>query len=557
MPPGFRWKAIAVVIAIALGGWYLKDTIRYSTLSNEQREAMDPQQMEELRHKAVRLGLDLQGGMNLVLRVDKSKLSEKEAVDAVDRALEVIRNRVDQFGVSEPSIQRQGEDRILVQLPGIQNIERAKALIGQTALLEFKLLAPVSKMQEVSAKIDEALLARRAADDGKSPDEAADGDDSLAVALGDTGAAAALDSLLAPIDEAPTELPFGQYLGFSGRTDQENALVREADYPKVQEILDDPAVQRLIPGDVQFAWGRRVRNLGGDDFRDLFLLRKTAELTGSAIQNAVVTIGLDRDNPAAPGVEMTMNSRGRTAFARITGDNVGRRLAIVLDGQVHTAPNILERIPRGVASIVGGFDDEEAKILSIVLRAGALPAPIEILEERSVGPSLGHDSIEAGVKASWIGLLGVFIFMLLYYRISGVFATLALLLNLILLVAAMVMIGATLTLPGIAGIILTLGMAVDANVLINERIREELRLKKTIRSAVDSGYSRALTTIVDSNATTLLTTFFLLFYGTASIKGFAVTLIIGLLISMFTAIIFTRVLFDLMIAKFNLRTLSI
>ena len=218
---------------------------------------------------------------------------------------------------------------------------------------------------------------------------------------------------------------------------------------------------------------------------------------------------------------MTLNARGKTVFARVTGENVGRRLAIILDGQVHSAPNIHERIPRGVASITGGFTDTEAKILAIVLRAGALPAPIEILEERSVGPSLGKDSIDAGIRASLIAFGAIFLFMLFYYRISGLFANIALLLNLILLLAAMVMIDATLTLPGIAGVILTLGMAVDANVLINERIREELRLNKSIRAAVDAGYSRAMRTIIDSHVTTVLTAFFLLFYGTASIKGFA------------------------------------
>lgn len=554
MGPNFKWKALLVAAILVAAGVYLWPTVRYNALTPAERAAMDPKALGSLRAKAIRLGLDLQGGMHLVLQVDKSKLSEKEASDAVDRALEIIRNRVDQFGVAEPSIQRQGEDRIIVQLPGIQEIEKAKELIGQTALLEFKLLQPVSQVQEASARIDAALAARSKGKGAAAADSAAAADTALAAATDTSG----LDTLLAEATgEEDADKPFSRYLGFIGRSDQDNPLVREQEVPRVQALLADPDVQRLLPAGSQFLWGREKRTIEGEDYRDLYLLRRTPEMTGAAVQNAVVQIGLDRDNPNAPGVELTMTRAGQRTFARVTGENVGRRLAIVLDGQVHTAPNIRERIPRGVASITGSFTDTEAKILAIVLRAGALPAPIEILEERSVGPSLGKDSIDAGVQACWIGTGVIFLFMLFYYRITGLLANIALVLNLILVLASMVAIDATLTLPGIAGIVLTLGMAVDANVLINERIREELRLNKTIRAAVEAGYSNAMRTIVDSNATTLLTTFFLLFYGTASIKGFAVTLCIGLVISMFTAVFVTRMMMDVMIEKFQLRTLSI
>jgi protein-export membrane protein SecD len=556
MGPNFRWKVIVVAAVLAVSAWYLWPTVQYHSLSDAQRAAMDSKKLASLRGKAIRLGLDLQGGMHLVLQVDKSKLSEKEAADAVDRALEVVRNRVDQFGVTEPSIQRQGDDRIIVQLPGIQEIERAKELIGQTALLEFKILQPVSAVQDASTRVDALLAARRKmARAGAVPDTAAAGD--MAAAAADTSG---VDSLLAGAteDDADAERqPFSRFLGFSGRSDQDNPLVLEENVPKVQAILADPEVQRAIPSGSVFAWGRDVRNLEGESYRDLYLLRKNAEMTGAAVQNAIVQIGLDEDNPNAPGVELTMTRAGQRTFARVTGENVGKRMAIVLDGQVHSAPNIRERIPRGVASIAGAFTDAEAKVLAIVLRAGALPAPIEILEERSVGPSLGKDSIDAGVRACWIGTSVIFLFMLFYYRLTGLVANVALVLNLILLISAMVAIDATLTLPGIAGIALTLGMAVDANVLINERIREELRLSKTIRAAVDAGYSRAFRTIIDSHATTLLTTFFLLFYGTASIKGFAVTLAVGLAISMFTSVFVTRIIMDLLVDKFRLRRLSI
>jgi protein-export membrane protein SecD len=549
MGPNFKWKVLIALAVLAASLVYLYPTYRLATMSAAEREAMDPKALASLRSKAMALGLDLQGGMHLVLQVDKSKLSEKEASDAQERALEVIRSRVDQFGVTEPSIQPQGDDRIIVQLPGIQEIERAKGLIGQTALLEFRLVMPVSTLQEALTKIDESLALKN--------QKGASDTTATAAATSDTSA---IDSLLAGAtgeDAEDEKRPFSRYLGFADQSAQANPLVQEQNVPAVKALLADPAVQRLLPPGTAFLWGRETMTLQGQTYRGLYLLKKNAELTGAAIQNAIVRIGLDRDNPNAPGVELTLNSKGRRVFAKVTGENVGRRLGIILDGEVHTAPNIIDRIPSGVASITGSFTDAEAKVLAIVLRAGALPAPIEILEERSVGPSLGKDSIDAGVKACWIGFLFIVAFMVFYYRLSGMIANVALLLNLVILLASMIVIDATLTLPGIAGILLTLGMAVDANVLINERVREELRLKKTIRAAVEAGYDRALTTIIDTNVTTVLTTMFLLFYGTASIKGFAVTLIIGLTISMFTAVFVTRILMDLMIAKFHVKGLSI
>ncbi len=550
MGPNFKWKVLIVLAVLAVSLAYLYPTYRLATMSPAERTAMDPKALASLKSNAIALGLDLQGGMHLVLQVDKTKLSEKEASDAQERALEVIRSRVDQFGVTEPSIQPQGSDRIIVQLPGIQEIERAKELIGQTALLEFKLVQPVSTLQEALTKIDESLALKKTKEAADTTATAA------ATAAADTSG---IDSLLAgATEEAEDEKrPFSRYLGFADQSAQANPLVLEENVPAVKVLLADPAVQRLLPPGTAFAWARETTTLEGQAYRGLYLLKKNSELTGAAIQNAIVRIGLDRDNPNAPGVELTLNSKGRRVFAKVTGENVGRRLAIVLDAEVHTAPNILDRIPSGVASITGSFTDAEAKVLAIVLRAGALPAPIEILEERSVGPSLGKDSIDAGVKACWIGFLFIVAFMVFYYRITGLIANVALFLNLVILLASMVVIDATLTLPGIAGVLLTLGMAVDANVLINERVREELRLNKTMRSAVEAGYNRALTTIIDTNVTTVLTTMFLLFYGTASIKGFAVTLIIGLTISMFTAVFVTRILMDLMIAKFHVKRLSI
>jgi preprotein translocase subunit SecD len=370
--------------------------------------------------------------------------------EAVRVGLETIRNRVDQFGVAEPSIQRQGDNRILVQLPGVQDPERAKALIGKTALLEFKLL-----------------------------DERADPE---AVAKG---------------------------------------IVPEGD-----EIL----------------YQRRVDKETGQERKIPYVVQKKTYLTGRDLSTARVSID---QNTSEPYVSVEFNAAGAKAFADLTDANVGKRLAIVLDGNVHSAPVIRERIPSGRAQITGGFTTQEATDLAIVLRAGALPAPVKVLEERTVGPSLGADSIRRGLYSTLSAALAVIAFMLIYYRLSGLIADLALSLNLVILMAAMASFHATLTLPGIAGIVLTIGMAVDTNILIFERIREELRAGKTVRAAIDAGFARAFRTVIDTHVTVLVSAAILYQFGTGPVKGFAVSLAIGILASLFTAVFFTRLVFDL------------
>jgi len=370
---------------------------------------------------------------------------------AVRQGLETIRNRVDQFGVAEPSIQQQGDNRILVQLPGVQDPARAKALIGKTALLEFKL-----------------------------------------------------------VDE---------------RTDPETAL--RTGIPEGDEIL----------------YQRRVDKQTHQERKVPFLVQKKAYVTGRDVATARVSID---QNTSEPYVSVDFNATGARAFADLTDTNVGRRLAIVLDGNIHSAPQIRERIPSGRAQITGGFTTEEATDLAIVLRAGALPAPVQVLEERTVGPSLGADSIRQGIVAILASTVLVFLFMLAYYRISGFIADVALGLNLLLLLATMAGFHATLTLPGIAGIALTIGMAVDTNILIFERIREELRAGKTVRGAIDAGFSRAFKTVIDTHVTVLVSGLILFQFGTGPVKGFAVTLMIGIAASLFTAVFFTRLLFDLL-----------
>jgi preprotein translocase subunit SecD len=522
----FSWRLILVLVVLIVSVVYLLPTLQPSIWP----------------HKQINLGLDLQGGMHLVLEVDADKAVEgtieriaqdmramlreerirqvtlkqetadkifvtvegKENVDkfkkmlddsfadlrllnqtdtgdswsatldlpnseadqirklAVDQALETIRNRIDQFGVSEPDIRRQGENRILVQLPGISDTQRAKDLIGKTALLEFKLV-----------------------------------DDSV---------------------------------------DVNSAL--EGNIPPGREILYgvqvDPATQRTI--------------------RTPYLLKKRTELTGAYLTDARVQID---SRYSEPYVSIDFDKKGARIFERITGDNVNKRLAIVLDNKVASAPRIQEKISGGQARITGQFTMEEARDLAIVLRAGALPAPVDILEERTVGPSLGADSIRQGLISMLIGGILVVLFMAVYYKLSGVIADAALLLNIVLIAAGLAGLQATLTLPGIAGIILTIGMAVDANVIIFERIREELTLGRSPRAAVEAGFNRATLTILDANVTTLIAAVVLFQFGTGPIKGFAVTLSLGVIASLFTALILSRMIFDYILSGRKVVTLSI
>ncbi len=383
----------------------------------------------------------------------KEKVAEETRKFAVDQAIEVIRNRIDSLGTTEPIIVRQGEHRILVQIPGFEDSARAKDLIGRTAQLEFKL-----------------------------------------------------------VDE--------------------------------QGNLDKALSGRLPPGDIIMYGPEQSRN--GQTYRQPYLLKKRTELSGTEIADARVSID-SRFNEYA--VTLKFNSKGARKFDKLTAAHVGERFAIILEGTVNSAPVIRERISGGSAQITGSFSPEEAHDLAIILRAGALPAPVKVVEERSIGPSLGQDSIDQGMNSIIIGSILVLIFMGIYYRMFGLVANLALVFNMLLILAAMSIIGGTLTLPGIAGIVLTIGMAVDANVLIFERIREELRLGKTPLAAIDGGYDKALSTIVDANITTLIAAIVLFQFGSGPVKGFAITLSVGILASMFTAITVTRAIVAASTAK--------
>ncbi|MCX7785455.1 MAG: protein translocase subunit SecD [candidate division WOR-3 bacterium] len=533
-------KFVIIIIAIALGIWTLYPTYelyqsvpkRRKVLLQELQNAMTGNdsariitQLQELvereaglHKKALHLGLDLVGGMHLVLEVDKSKLTKEEARDATDRALAVIQNRIDQLGVYEPVIQKIGGDRILIQLPGVDR-ERAKSLIGQIALLEFRLVADERKTEDVLRTIDNYF--RRLNQE---------------------------DTLISEQ---------GRFLSYVINLGQSDYGVEETDFINFNTMLQQ--AESIIPADYQILFGPQ-ESYRGRRIRRLYLVKRESEMTGSSISDAHPSPyqGSDANLANTWIVSLKLSRKDAGKFASITGRNVGKRLAIVLDNIVRTAPVIKERIAGGEAMITtGDVNPDKARDLAIVLRSGALPAPVRIDEERSVGPALGLDSIRKGVRAGLIGALLVVIFMIIYYSISGIIADIVLILNIFFIIVVLAGLKATLSLPGIAGIALTVGMAVDANILIFERIREELKAGKTVRAAIAAGYSRAAVTIFDANITTIITTIALYFFGTGPIRGFAVTLIIGLVLNIITAVYVSRFIMDWITTQFAAEKLRI
>ena len=520
-------KLVLILALITAAVYYLLPSVEFYSMTDDGLEAMGlkaPEQLADLKNRSLNLGLDLQGGIHLVLEVKTEGMEQQEAQDAVAQAQEVIRNRVDQFGVAEPTIQRQGDNRIIIELPGVQDVQRAKDLVGQTALLEFQLLEPSEDRTRLIQRIDQVL----------APEEEEEEEDLL---LSSTAESAPLSSML----------------NFAG----EDLTVSGRDLQRVKNLLNTPEAQELIPADVEFIFSSKPAGAEGNEFYFLYLVGKKPEMTGHMIQDAFVSIGQVVEYLGQPIVNFSTTDEGVRLFSRITGSHIGERMAIVLDESVYSAPVIQSKISEGRGIITGSGTQEEAKDLAIVLRAGALPAEVEIIEDRTVGPSLGRDSIEQGKTAAIYSMVLIAIFMILYYRAAGLIADFALLLNLFFIMAVLAGFHATLTLPGIAGIILTIGMAVDANVLIFERIREELRSGKTIRAAIDSGYGHALSAIIDANVTTFLVGIVLYQFGTGPIRGFALTLCIGIISSLFTAFFVTRTIFDLITRKSEQSTLSI
>jgi protein-export membrane protein SecD len=513
--------------------------------------------------------------MHLVLELDESDRSftGAEQSDAIDRALEIIRNRVDEFGVSEPLIQKVGDERIIVELPGIQDEDRAKSLVQQAAYLEFQLVVDGQDAIDQIQAVDAALTGRvipvettgTAVDTVAGGAETGDAPDTVG---GDTTAGRTLEELTGVGDTASADTtgvaglvagnrPLSSLLQTIPRAnDQNDFLVPETEVPNVESMLaDSAAVSALAPG-YEWLWSGDPQTFSdGRSYETLYLLHSDPLMTGEAV--ATASAGFDPQLTSQPIVSLEMTSEGAGLFGDITRAHVNQRLAIVLDEVVRMAPNINQPIADGHAQIEGFDSVEEARDIAIVLRAGALPAPLEIIEERTVGPSLGADSVRAGRMAGLVGLLGVMAVMAVYYRASGLVANVALVLNIVLVLAALAGFGATLTLPGIAGLILTVGMAVDANVLIFERVREELQVGKTVRSAIDAGYNRAFVTILDAQLTTLIAAAVLFQFGTGPIKGFAVVLTIGIICSIFTAVFVTRTIFDTWMRRSAATRLSI
>ncbi|SVA15209.1 uncharacterized protein METZ01_LOCUS68063 [marine metagenome] len=635
-----RYIIIGIVLTWAL--LTLWPSVKYQQLSSEDIEDMrEAGTLETLENKIIKQGLDLKGGIYIVLEVDlptlvttlainkdakfertvndvrnilaenpqrkfftvfTEKISEnglrlpryydvdygakaedilnsirEQADDAINRVLEILQNRVDQFGVSEPTIQKQGNRRIIVELAGIQDSERARALLQSTAHLEFFLVKSPEVTNDILSQIDKAVkgdeeLEALAAAVGGEQAQTEDGE--LAVSNDQTISISELfgedglssedadsgDTAVVVDQNIFQERPFSSMLRALGN----NIAVPEKNLYAIKKIINKPEVQdKLALGNGRFLFAPEAESFTTNTGLDeplvyMYYLEHDADLTGGVIEEANATIGGQGVSAVGqPIVLLDMNSEGARTWSRITGANIGRRIAIVLDKKVHMAPSIRTKITDGGTLIEGFANMDEAKDIAIVLRAGALPAPVKIIEERIVGPSLGADSVKAGTYSVLLGLALILVFLLVYYKLSGIIADFALIWNILLVLAVLASLGATLTLPGIAALILTVGMSVDANVIIFERIREESRKGKTPRTAIDSGYARALTTIIDANVTTLVAALVLYQFGTGPIKGFATVLFWGIMISMFTAIFVTRTIFNSFTERRGLNKLSI
>ena len=461
-----------LIIVILLGALYLiYPNYKWYSKPLAEREKLDT--LGERPKRMLNLGLDLRGGSSLLLELDVSKLPGNEPLhEAMSRAIEIIRNRIDQYGVAETSITKQGDKWIMVQLPGVSNPQRAEELIGKTAMLEFRIVKnDPSVAQAAFAKLE------------------------------------------------ATEKPF----------DDDGNL--------------DPEIAKLVPEGYQIMRSKE----GGPT-----LVESAVEVTGADLEDArTVMMG---ENGYSE-VSFRFNTEGAQKFGKLTGSNLQKNLAIVLDNTIQSAPTIQSRISRE-GRITGRFTPEEARSLAIVLKAGALPAPVRVIEKKTIGPTLGEDSIKSGLSASAIAFVIILLFMLVYYKAAGFIADIALVLNFILTVAVMSYFSATLTLPGIAGMILALAMAIDANVLIIERMREEKRAGRPVYEIINLGYDKAWSAIFDSNITTIIVGACLLQFGTGPVKGFAVTLIVGLLVSLFTAVFVTRAIYELVLTS-NTKEISL
>ena len=573
----FGMREFFILLVIALSAYTVWPSIQVHTKKGEEQKAF-LKENPKLATRSINFGLDLAGGTSITLQIDPSGLKEDDDIkDIQAQSLEIIRNRVDQFGLSEPQISPSGDDRILVELAGVDD-STAKSLVGSTAKLEFKILAESEKFNTTLTLIDQYLTRQTTdvtAGDSAATDSAAVKDSTVAAAdtakqlsdeellSGNVAAAEAPkaeDSAKTEETEAAPASAVGKALSAYYMNVGNGGFIAEEDIEKVKKLLELDGVKKLIPRDVNFAFGSGLEKIKNDSpvkAKRLYLLKRRAEMGGDDIVNAQPHRISDGVSAGEIAVTLKFGGIGPKKFSAVTAANVGKQMAIVLDNQVISAPRINERIPNGDAQITGLDDMAEANRLAVVLRAGALKAPMKIIESRSVGATLGEENIVQGFGSGAIGLILCLVFMVAYYRLGGFIASIGMFINTLVTAAVMSVFNATLTLPGIAGFILVVGMSLDANVIIYERIREELKAGLTARAAVAKGYERAFGAILDSNLTTVLTGLILYKIGTGSVKGFGLTLTIGILTSLFCAITLTRAILDWKLAKRDATTLSI
>jgi preprotein translocase subunit SecD len=576
---------VIVIVVLVVGSIYF---LFPRTVTLRERGADGIMRDTTVTRVPLKKGLDLQGGMHLALELDQSKQVSSDPKRDLDLALTVLRKRIDEFGVEEPLVQKAGDDRIVVELAGITEPGRAKAIVQRSAFLEFRITDKTNALEKALPAMDRTLRglgikgdtttgkpsaveqllggdsAKKAAA-GKPADTAAvkpagKPADKAAAAGKATDKAAAKDSGAAD-SAAPVSggilsgliEPAGQVAGSNTPGEY---VVPEPAFPRVDSLINIPAVARQLPRGLVLRWSSAPTSIGVQPYRFLYVLDDRPIVTGSNLEDAQATI--DQLTQGAI-VTFQLDRAGGRKFGEETGRHVGDFMAILLDGRVQGRPPVIQsRIGRNGQITLGNKSLQEAQDLALTLKAGALPIPLKIVEERQVGASLGADSIKDGMTAGVVGTAMVILIMLVFYRLSGVLAVLALALYILFTLGGLSMIDATLTLPGLAGIVLSVGIAVDANVLIFERIREELLHGKTVRLSVDEGFKHAMNAIIDSNVSTVLTALFLFQFGTGPVKGFAVTLIMGIIASMITAVFVTRTFFMIWLQRRpTMATLSI
>ena len=569
-----RNRILVILALVALSVFYLVPR----TITIRERDP-DTGVMHDREEKRVplKLGLDLQGGMHLALELDQSRQVSADPKRDLDLALTVLRKRIDEFGVTEPLIQKVGDERIVVELAGITEPGRAKGIVQRSAFLEFRITDETSALEKALPAMDRVLrrLGVRGADTTTSRPSAVEqllgGDsarrpaarDSGKTAAGPAAQAAGKDTARPATPAADSGAVVGGVLGgliqsgaAAGLSSPGAYMVPETAYPRVDSLLSVPEVARQLPRNVTLRWAATPTSVGVQSFRFLYALEDKPIITGANLVDAQAQIDPLTNGPV---VTFQLDYSGGRVFGNETARHIGDYMAIVLDGRVQGPPPVIQsRIGRNGQITLSGRTLQEAQDLALTLKAGALPIPLKIVEERQVGASLGADSIRQGITAGLIGTVLVVLIMIGYYRLSGVLAVAALSLYVLFTLGGLSMVEATLTLPGLAGLVLSIGIAVDANVLIFERIREELVHGKTVRLAVDEGFAHAMNAIIDSNVSTVLTALFLFQFGTGPVKGFAVTLIMGIVASMITAVFVTRTFYMIWLERRpTLSTLSI